>query len=643
MQVLISAQTKGLNTALSQSTSALKGFESAISNTNKVLTSFGVGIGAAAIANIAGQVIEVTAQFEKFGAVLANTLGSSSAAQTALDEIKQFAVEQPFEVAEITAAYVRWANLGLTPTIAKMAKLGDVASSLGAGFEQTAEAFKDLMVGQTKRIEEIGISAQQSNGKIQLSFKGVNLEIEKTAEGVDKALNFFSQLKGVQGTSAAIAETLGGKISNLSDAYTNLLGTVGGANSGVLKDTTDLLISMTNAAAGLVKTLTSTDNVFGGIISTTAEGFFGPAKFLLSLLDNTEEVNKKLEENKIKLQAIQSTADAAFASGNIEAYIKALDQNIFKEEIIAEIRRRQAAEIAAANAARASEVVTLDSLKLKLDELNKQFQSTDANDKASLNNTAQKIIATQAQIEALERLRKKQEQVNQMQTAFGKEVLNKPAQGIGIDGTDLAAKFDTKLTAPNIFPTTIPVPDIAPAMAALEEYYAAVTRGGVVNIKSAEQQVLAQEMIIEAEQRKAEMAIRVGNIIGDSVGDVLSGQKTLVQGFKQATAELLKVLLARALGGIISGAATTGAPPPIAIALATAGVAAISALFKAATGVGKSVGGGGSGGSSLTNVNRLVPVPAQQSIQVEGEFVLHGNDAVAQATSEQNRLRRLGR
>ena len=52
-------------------------------------------------------------------------------------------------------------------------------ASLGAGFEQTAEAFKDLAVGQTKRIEEIGISAQQANGKIQLSFKGVNIEVEK--------------------------------------------------------------------------------------------------------------------------------------------------------------------------------------------------------------------------------------------------------------------------------------------------------------------------------------------------------------------------------------------------------------------------------------------------------------------------------
>lgn len=217
-------------------------FSSELQKTNGILTSWGnsvtkifatLGVAAWAKKTI-GDVIEVTSQFQKFEAILTNTLGSNSQAKKALDEISDFAVRTPFEVAEITAAYVRWANMGLNPTIDRMNKLGDVASSLGAGFEQTAEAFKDLMVGQTKRIEEVGISATQMNGKIQLSFKGVNLEIEKNAEGVQKALDVFSQLNGVLGTSESISKTLGGQISNLSDAYTRLVKAVGDDTSSII-------------------------------------------------------------------------------------------------------------------------------------------------------------------------------------------------------------------------------------------------------------------------------------------------------------------------------------------------------------------------------------------------------------------------
>jgi hypothetical protein len=206
------------------------------------------------IKDFIGEIVRVTAEFQKFEAVLTNTLGSKGGAQRALNEIKQFAKTTPFEVAQITAAYVRWANQGLQPTIDRMKKLGDVSSALGADFEQTAEAFKDLMVGQTKRIEEVGISATQMNGKIQLSFKGVNLEIEKNAEGVQKALDVYSQLEGVLGTSDAIINTLGGQISNLKDSWTIFLDTLGQGNSGVLSSAVRVMNQWLDVLTDVVKT-----------------------------------------------------------------------------------------------------------------------------------------------------------------------------------------------------------------------------------------------------------------------------------------------------------------------------------------------------------------------------------------------------
>lgn len=233
MAVEISANTAQFGSALQKSQKQLDSFASGIKKAGATL------IGAIAFKEIGQQVIELTVQFQRFEAILTNTLGSRSAAREALNSIRRFAAETPFEVSELTAAYVRWANQGLNPTIDKMRMLGDVASSLGAGFEQTAEAFKDLALGQTKRIEEVGISAQQSNGKIQLSFKGVNLEIEKNVAGVNKALEVYAQLPGVLGTSAAIAETTGGKISNLKDNLSNLGATIGNNSSGLINSFLD--------------------------------------------------------------------------------------------------------------------------------------------------------------------------------------------------------------------------------------------------------------------------------------------------------------------------------------------------------------------------------------------------------------------
>jgi hypothetical protein len=240
--VIIDAQTAQFNKSLDHSSKQFQKFSSNVATIGRSLVA---GFG---LIEIGRGVIDVTAEFEKFEAILTNTLGDSSKAQKALKDIREFAIATPFEVSEITAAYVRWANMGLTPTIARMQKLGDVASSLGAGFEQTAEAFKDLAVGQTKRIEEIGISAQQANGKIQLSFKGVNLEIEKNAEGVQKALDVYSQLNGVLGTSDAISKTLGGRISNLKDAWDNLLLTIGNGN-GILGQAVESLTKIVTALA----------------------------------------------------------------------------------------------------------------------------------------------------------------------------------------------------------------------------------------------------------------------------------------------------------------------------------------------------------------------------------------------------------
>lgn len=323
VSVEISANAPRFFSTLKKAQADLKVFENHLKN------SFGGGgglfnqlIGGFTLYSVGSQIIEVTSEFQRFEAVLTNTLGSNSAANKALDGIKEFAKTTPFQVEEITAAYVRWANMGLDPTIDRMKKIGDVAASTGAGFEQTAEAFKDLMVGQTKRIEEVGISAQQANGKIQLSFKGLNLEIEKNAQGVQKALDVYSQMNGVLGTQDQISKTLGGQISMLKDSWTLLLSEIGAGNTGVLNNA----VTAFREILDLVRKINS--------LGDKGVGF---------------SKSKQEEQLKIGLTGSAPTIQEAFNAGILDKLIKAQfvsasqgNKSFFEKVLGTEFGQRQA-------------------------------------------------------------------------------------------------------------------------------------------------------------------------------------------------------------------------------------------------------------------------------------------------------------
>jgi hypothetical protein len=112
---------------------------------------------------------------------------------------------------------------------------------------------------------------------------------------------------------------------------------------------------------------------------------------------------------------------------------------------------------------------------------------------------------------------------------------------------------------------------------------------------------------------------------------------------KKLTADLLKTLLARALGGIIASAATSGGPPPVAIALAAAGVAAISAMFAKIGGPsGGSVGGGSAVSAPRGTVGRGSKQEYGEEIKFDAEFVISGNSLKATASNTDYRSTRLG-
>lgn len=198
--------------------------------TGKLATAFSVG----AIINFGQKILETRAEFQKFEAVLTNTLGSNSAAQGVLTRIQDLASKTPFSVKELTESFVKLANRGFKPTNEELIKLGDLASSQGKSFEQLTEALLDAQSGEFERLKEFGIRAKTVGDNVTLAFKGQEVTVNKFNEGaLRNAILGFGELKGVAGGMDAISKTLGGRISNLGDNFDVFFNNLGQNTEGV--------------------------------------------------------------------------------------------------------------------------------------------------------------------------------------------------------------------------------------------------------------------------------------------------------------------------------------------------------------------------------------------------------------------------
>jgi hypothetical protein len=190
----------------------------------------------AAVASFGKAVLGVTAEFQKFNAVLGNTLGSAALANLKMKEIQEFAARTPFGVNELTAAFVKLANSGFKPTGDQMRQLGDLAASTGKSFDQLSEAILDAQSGEFERLKEFGVRAKDAGDSVIFTYKGVQTQVEKTSSSIREYITALGDSEGVSGSMAKISETLSGQISNLGDNWDQMLLSVGSNTEGAFKE-----------------------------------------------------------------------------------------------------------------------------------------------------------------------------------------------------------------------------------------------------------------------------------------------------------------------------------------------------------------------------------------------------------------------
>ncbi len=168
--------------------------------------------------------VDTAKQFERFETVLKTTEGSSAKAKKAMTWVSDFAVKTPYELEEVTDAFVKLRAYGMDPTSGLMTTLGDTASAMGRPISEAVEAIADAVTGENERLKGFGITSSTKKNTITYSYtdsKGLQREVK-----VDKRDRKMIQEKLEQiwnekygGAMKNQSEALVGLLSNLSDQW----------------------------------------------------------------------------------------------------------------------------------------------------------------------------------------------------------------------------------------------------------------------------------------------------------------------------------------------------------------------------------------------------------------------------------------
>lgn len=236
----------------------------------QTMTSLSAGIGRlqAGIALLAGagglgllarSLFGTGMQFEQLKAQLDTILGPQ--AEAAFNFLREFAVKTPFELENLTAAYIRLQAVGIAPTEEMMTSFGDIAAGMGKDITDFAEAVVGAATGEMERLKQFGIVARQQGDQVKFIFRGTETTVKKSADAIVNHLEGLGKLHFAGGMQKQMS-TLGGAISNLKDAWSELMNTVFEGGSGALA---------TESVKALTSILTSVKNLIKGV-----EGLKGP-------------------------------------------------------------------------------------------------------------------------------------------------------------------------------------------------------------------------------------------------------------------------------------------------------------------------------------------------------------------------------
>ena len=292
--------------------------ESATGKMSQGFKALGGVIAAIGFASLINSMIKTAASFESMSISLEVVTGSAEKATQAMEGITAFAKKTPFQVSEITDAFIKLKALGITPTEASLTSFGNTSSAMGKSLNQMIEAVADASTFEFERLKEFGIKAKQQADSVIFTFQGVATEVGKTSKEITEFLESIGREK-FGGAMEKQMDTMNGKLSNLGDSFDMFAVKLLQDNTGG-KGILDLAITATNfltdglttVRIGIVETIGFFDKMWetvklGAEVSKLAiTGIFSP-----------EETAKRIEVLRVESEAAINGVNAA-----VDAYIE---------------------------------------------------------------------------------------------------------------------------------------------------------------------------------------------------------------------------------------------------------------------------------------------------------------------------------
>lgn len=191
---------------------------------------------------------QVQREFDVLNSSLITVTGGAKAAAREMQWIKDFAATTPYDLNQVTGAFVKMKALGLDPSQKALNSYGNTASAMGKDLNQMIEAVADAATGEFERLKEFGIKSRKQGDDVAFTFRGLTTTIRNDSDAITGYLQKLGENE-FAGAMATRAKTLDGAISNLGDTWDEFYRTVNEAGAG------KLIESSVRGATGAIKNL----------------------------------------------------------------------------------------------------------------------------------------------------------------------------------------------------------------------------------------------------------------------------------------------------------------------------------------------------------------------------------------------------
>jgi soluble lytic murein transglycosylase-like protein len=197
----------------------------------------GIGLAAGLFGVVAAgkKIVEVSAQFEDFSATLETVMGSTKAAASAMDWVEKFAAVTPYELDQVTKAFVAIRVLGVDPMAGALKAAGDAAAVMNRPLDEATNALASAMRGNTEMLDQFGIQAKIVKNDMVLTWTEMGKKFGATVNKMDQAAiaskvgAIWERMFG--GAMEKKSKTWNGILSNLSDQWTRFIRTIGSSGT----------------------------------------------------------------------------------------------------------------------------------------------------------------------------------------------------------------------------------------------------------------------------------------------------------------------------------------------------------------------------------------------------------------------------